>query len=247
MNVRLYIDIESGEIRRDLGAAALTGLVFYQGNRVPLEIVFMSGDTEVTSDILTGGATLQVGILSARSGGDVLALTDSYTLVGEVASATLALATAEMEAEFATVPTEWREIESWFEVAVTSGDETTRQTFAQIASRIRRNTIGDAEAPEEIPSLYLLRSSLFDASNLAIAQQFLGIRAEVTSAVLHRAVVTAGRSVPWLIVTLEGGFLMLWVLRARGIGEDDDTNNFRLPDDYNAVSNDVVWMRTTLA
>lgn len=247
MRVRLYIDIESGEVRRDLGAAALTGIVFFQGNRVPLELVFMRGDEEVTSDILTGGAVLQVGLRSARPGVGVLALADFYSLDGEVASTILSLATVAIVDELATVPADWREVEAWFEVVVTSADETTRQTFAQLAARVRREAINEEDYPEIDPMLYVLKSSLLDSNGRARASQFPGVRTDITSAALHRAVVTAGAAVPWLIITLEGGLLTPWILRQREAGEDDDTNTYRVPNDWHATTNNRVWMRTSFA
>lgn len=89
-----------------------------------------------------------------------------------------------------------------------------------------------------------------DASELdqLATGSFLGIRADITSAALHRALATAGRTpLPWVIATLEGGQFLTWTLRARGSGENADADTYRLPDDYNASTNHVIWVKTALS
>lgn len=73
------------------------------------------------------------------------------------------------------------------------------------------------------------------------------LKPAITTAAQHRAVVTAGAVLPLVYLTLEDGAWSCWTLRARGIGEDDDGTSYRVPDDYNASTNNVIWVKTSLA
>jgi len=76
-----------------------------------------------------------------------------------------------------------------------------------------------------------------------ITQEF---RSDVTSAALHRAVVTAGQTLPWIVATLESGTWCTWTLRAKGVGETDDGTSYRQPNDFDASTNNVIWVRTSI-
>jgi len=123
---------------------------------------------------------------------------------------------------------------------------------------------GDIVTPEALhgpvsltPAIQLIIADLADeeldaseASALTPAPgSFLGIRADLTSAALHKAVVTAGRTpLPWVIATLESGTFVTWTLRARTVDDDPVTypDQFRVPDDYHATTNYVIWVRSSL-
>ena len=85
-----------------------------------------------------------------------------------------------------------------------------------------------------------------------MSSNFLQMRGDITSAALHRALVTAGHTPevtadsPWVIATLESGIWTTWSLRPRGVGESDDGTTLRLPDDYNATTNDNIWVKSAL-
>lgn len=124
-------------------------------------------------------------------------------------------------------------------------------------------TGGDILAPEALhgpvaltPEIQLVNPGFVaetlvpsEASDLTALSEssFLGIRSDITSAALHRAVVTAGRTpLPWVIATLEDGQFLTWTLRTRA-GEVDDGTSYRVPDDYNITTNPVIWVKTALA
>lgn len=124
---------------------------------------------------------------------------------------------------------------------------------------------GDLVAPEALhgpvaltPTIELVRPDIVaetlvpsEASELTslASSGFLGIRADITTAAAHKAIATAGRTpLPWVIATLEDGTFATWTLRAR-TGADDPTtypDQYRVPDDYNASTNHVIWVRSSL-
>lgn len=73
------------------------------------------------------------------------------------------------------------------------------------------------------------------------------LRPDLTSAALHRAVLTAGRNLPVVYLTLEDGLWQCWTLRTRVDGEVDDGTTYRLPADWHASTNNVIWVKTALA
>lgn len=77
-----------------------------------------------------------------------------------------------------------------------------------------------------------------------ISQEFRG---DLTSAALHRAVITVGKTLPWIVATLESGQWNTWTLRAKGVGETDDGTSYRQPDDFNGSTNNVVWVKTAIS
>lgn len=98
----------------------------------------------------------------------------------------------------------------------------------------------------EAPCDTTVLGSTATATSLTSAN-FVGIRVDITTAAQHRAVVTAGRTpLPWVIATLENDTLTTWSLRTRVSGETDDGTLYRVPDDYHATSNNVIWVRASL-
>lgn len=98
--------------------------------------------------------------------------------------------------------------------------------------------------PEILPELTPDSAAV---AGIAAAVNTIEIRPDLTSAALHRALATVGHVLPWLILVLGAdGIWGVWTLRARVDGETDDTNNFRLPTDYHATTNKVIWVHSAL-
>lgn len=87
-----------------------------------------------------------------------------------------------------------------------------------------------------------------ETSNLTAltSYNFVGVKASITTAAEHRALATVGATLPWVILTLESGVWQTWTLRTRA-GEVDDGTSYRVPDDYNASTNPVIWIHTATA
>lgn len=246
--MKLYIDINTGEIRRESSGPKVSSLLFYLRDITEIDIVFTDGGVEVSSTVLADNATMRLG-LKSQPGNDLLATASSYVLAGQIATVTFSLNTDELIAYFSDkVGAGQREAPFVFEVQTTADDESTRNTYAQISATVRRNVNDpdDGEPSEADASLYVLKSALFDGSGRGVADEFLCIRTDITSAATHRALTTVGRTVPWVILTLEGGSLVPWTLNTKS-GEVDDGNFYRQPTDHNASTNNVIWIRTALA
>lgn len=161
MSTRLYIDVTTGEVRAAKGAAPLAKLAFSSRDILPLELVFTAGGAEVTSAVLAGNATLLAGLRAQPGTGKLLALADTYTLAGEVASTVLSLNTEEVIDYLAELPVQWASGSAYFEVQVLAADESTRQVMAQLPAAIRRRVVGpgDIEPPPLEVGLYVLKTT----------------------------------------------------------------------------------------
>ncbi len=203
--MKIYIDIITGEIRRELTGPRVSGLLFYLRDIPEIEIVFTDGGVAVTSTVLADNATMRAG-LKSTPGNDLLASATTYVLAGQIATITFSLNTEELIAYFAShVGQGQREAPFVFEIQVTADDETTRNTYAQVACTVRRtvNDPDEAEPTQADASLFVLKSALFDGAGKPVAPGFLCFRPDITSAATHRALTTVGRTAPWVIVTLE--------------------------------------------
>ena len=80
------------------------------------------------------------------------------------------------------------------------------------------------------------------------------LAATITTAVQHRALPTVGATLPWVILTREADLWVTWTLRARTVADPSDADIagnvngagefFRVPNDFNAGTNNVIWQRT---
>jgi len=247
--MRLYIDIDTGEVSRQLGGQPLGSLVLYLRDIVPLEIVYLQAGVPVTSTVLADSAVQKIGV-KAQASGDLLALASTYALAAEVASSSLSLNTEELVDYFTSfVPAGAREYAFLLEIEVVAADESTCVTYCQLTIQIRRdvNQPEDTTPSEVDADLYVLKGALFDAAGKPITPHFPGVRFDITTATAHRAIVTAGRTRPWCIITLENGRPCVWAYRDRVLGENDDTDTLRLPSDYHAVTNNGIWASTSFA
>lgn len=138
----VYIDINTGNAQRADGSP-LPFFRFFQGDLKPINIVFVDGDTVVTSTTLEeGSAGLRIGIKVMGATGTLLAGVSSYDFASETASAILPLDTAEIATYLGLdVPTQQRSAQVLFEIEVTSSDGSTRQTFHQSVAALFREVI----------------------------------------------------------------------------------------------------------
>lgn len=245
--LKLFVDVVSGEIRPGVGAAPIARMIFFNCDIIPMEIQFLRFGENITAEVLANNATLRVGLRGTPGSGDLLGLTAEYELVDEVARLTFNLATEEATAFIEAMPTSWREGAAFFEIKVVAADESSFWTISQIASALRREVVANDDLEPVDTMLYVLKTALFDSAGRAIAPQFLGVRSDVTTAALHRAVITAGRVVPWVMITLEDDLWCTWTLRTRIDGEVDDTVGYRVPTDYNLATNNTIWVKSGLS
>jgi hypothetical protein len=247
--LRLYIDIDTGEVSRELNGPVLGGLVMYLRDILALEVVYVQAGAAVTSTVLANNAVQKIGLKAALNGTTLLALATTYTLAANVASSSFSLNTDEAVAYFAdNVPPGARDAQLFLEFEVSAADESRRTTYCQLPVTVRRdvNQPGDTDPSPVDASLYVLKGALFDGNGYPITPHFVCLRPDVTNAAQHRALITAGRSRPWVIITLESDTWCTWTLRTRGVGESDDGDAYRVPSDYHATTNNVIWVRSAI-
>jgi hypothetical protein len=89
--MKIFLDINTNVMRTSLGGAAIRLLRLYRGNVLPLEVVLMDGNQQVTSTILLDGVSLKLAIAGYTRGSEVLIEQDSFSLSGEIATGTVDL------------------------------------------------------------------------------------------------------------------------------------------------------------
>jgi hypothetical protein len=228
--VILYVDIDTGELRRSLNGPVFSGLTLYLRDILSLGIAYVQEGALVTNTVLAGSAVQKVG-LRAKPTGNLLALASTYTLANSIASTVFSLATQELVDHFANnCGPDQIVADCLMEVDVTAADGTTRRTYFQGGVNVRRAVnVGD-----DVPV------------HLVLGGNFIPLPA-VTSYALARAIVTAGRPLPTMFLFYIASTWESWTLRAKaGSGEDDDGVSFLEPDDYDADDNDVVLVKDAI-
>lgn len=247
--MRLYVDIDTGEVRRSLTGPVITGLVLYLRDILSLGIVYVQDGAAVTSTVLAGSAVQKIGLRAKPASTDLLALASTYTLADPVATATFSLNTAELVAYFAdNFSEDIREADFFLELEVSAADESTRQTYWQGRVVVRRdvNQPGDITPPDVDASLYVLKGALFDGNGRGISPFYVAHRGEVTgrtgggTANLD-GIVTTTLTIPFAVLIRIAGTGELWCLDT---GTDAEDGSFTVrPDDYNGLTNARVWKR----
>ena len=70
-----------------------------------------------------------------------------------------------------------------------------------------------------------------------------GFSGQITSYSGVRALPTVGLQIPCTQTWSISDDDETWKLRARASGENDDGKSFLVPNDYNATTNNVIWVR----
>jgi hypothetical protein len=126
MKTQLSIDIPSGAMTRTFAGAAVPPAnvpQFVVGDIMDLDIQFTAGSQIVTDTVLAGSALLKVGLRVQTSDGPLLAVNGPYVLANGIATTTLSLSTAEIQALIAALPdSPPRSVEVYLEVEVSSAD-----------------------------------------------------------------------------------------------------------------------------
>jgi hypothetical protein len=247
--VRLYIDIDTGELRRELTGPVYTGILFYLRDIIAMEIVFIQDGAQVTTTVLAGPAVMKLGLRSRPGSATILALATTYTLAGQIASATFSLNTSALVDHFTSnIPAGSVDGAFVFEVEVTAADESRRRTYLQVAATVRRdvNQASDTNPPAVDTALYVLKGALFDGNGRAISPFYVAHRGEVTARTgggsnALDGIVTTTLTVPFAALITIAGSGELWLL-ATGTDAEDGTFIVR-PDDYDGTTNPRVWKR----
>jgi hypothetical protein len=245
----LYVDIDTGEVRRSLTGPVITGLVMYLRDILSLGIVYVQDGAAVTTTVLAGSAVQKIGLRAKPSDADLLALASTYSLAGDIATATFSLNTSELVDWFTdNLSTDVRESAFFLELEVSAADESTRQTYWQGTVMIRRdvNQPGDITPPDVDTALYVLKGALFDGNGRAISPFYVAHRGEVTgrtgggSANLD-GITTTTLTIPFAALIVIAGSGEIWQL-VSGTDAEDGTFIVR-PDDYHGTTNPRVWKR----
>lgn len=154
MSVRskFKVDIASGVITRFYNNTAVASslvAVFYSRDKLPIEVLFTNGNSDITSDVLPTGAELRIGLRRYTGTGAILAQSTDYTIVSGAAQTILDLDTAEMVTYMDALADSQNEKPAYLEFEVTSADGTTRCTIAQMAATIRCEVNMQGDVPPE--------------------------------------------------------------------------------------------------
>lgn len=247
--MRLYIDIDTGELRRELTGPVYTGILFYLRDIIAMEVVFTQDGSEVTSTVLAGSAVMKLGLRSRPGSATILALSTSYTLAGQVASATFSLNTSALVDHFTSnIPPGSIDGAFVFEVEVTAADESLRRTYLQVGATVRRdvNQPADTNPPAVDTALYVLKGALFDGNGRAISPYYVAHRGEITARTgggsnALDGITTTNLTVPFAVLITIADSGELWRLNT---GTDAEDGSFIVrPDDYDGITNPRVWKR----
>jgi len=74
--------------------------------------------------------------------------------------------------------------------------------------------------------------------------QVVAFQGQITSIAGIRGIPTLGLQFPCAYVFSLNDDSQEWKLRAKGAGEADDGVTFLLPNDYDSMTNNVIWVRT---
>lgn len=248
--MKLYVDIWSGLLYDAPGGRTVSIVQLFLRDIVQLDIGFVDDGEAVTGTILDGGNLLKVGIKAQAGGATLLALADDYTIVGDAAQVILDLNTTEAQAYFTdNVPDGADSCTVRFEIQVTKADESQRQTYYQgnclFCAPV--NTEDDTDPIDVDLSIYVLKSSLFDADGNGISNRFANVRFELNQLVggvagcldfVPTIALTADRTV---FLTNIGGSVKTWVLTTTAAAADGQW--IIQPVDYDAVHNQKQWVQ----
>jgi len=149
--MRLYLDIDTGQVSYTLGGPVVSTFVIYLRDKLPVELVYVQAGEIVTDEIVDGGTNIlqRIGLKSVPSG-TLLAGASSYTVEtagsGESAfdysAALLSLNTTALIDYFAAnVAPGARDATMLFEVETSAIDFTSRVTRLQISITVRRDVL----------------------------------------------------------------------------------------------------------
>ena len=137
--VKLFIDINTGEVRRTLAGEPINALRFFHNDILPLEITLTDAGVAVTSQYLTAGRAMEIALHGFSFGQGPIVSATTSSLTGEVATLTLDLTATELADHFADkVAANAVETQLHFEVQVTEPG-TYRQTFHQSRASVARD------------------------------------------------------------------------------------------------------------
>lgn len=249
--MRLYIDINTGQLKRNVDGAVLGPLQLYLKNILPLELVFIDGTESVTTEVLADAALLKVGIKAQPGAASLLALASNYVLNGEVAVLTLNLNTTELVNYFSANVTKGAQAANLFlEIQVTSADESTTETYHQSKCVVNRNvnSASDTNPSPADTALYVLKASLFDGNGRGISPDYVARRREVTARTGGAANCLDYIQTPALtlgtvfLIKIAGSGGELWELEQDAVTEADGVFVID-PVDFHAVNNPRKWKR----
>jgi hypothetical protein len=128
--MKIFLDINTGVMRSTLGGATIRLLRMYRGNVLPLDVVLMDGNQQVTSTILVDGINLKLGIAGYTRGSQPVVEQDSFSVTGEVATGVVDLTGSDLEDYFDTlVPASAAQWLFKMEIQVENSAGSFRQTY----------------------------------------------------------------------------------------------------------------------
>lgn len=233
--MRIYCDIWSGQLRHAIDGPILGPLRFFQRDLLEIELVFVDNGTLVTTTVLGGGASFKFGIKSRPGNSQILVLSESYTLNGQVATFSVSLATAELAEYFsASIPPSQVSTQMFAEIEVSL--DGTRQTFWQGPVIVNRelNMTTDTD-----PSI----------EETVISPNYVAFRGAITGrtgggAANLDGLATTTQAVPAAVIIFVGAPRSgeLWVIQ-NWVDEVEDGTYVVFPDDRDVLTNNKVWKR----
>lgn len=173
MKTRLSIEVTTGKITRYHAGKVVPSpidAIVFAGDKLDLEVVFTADGVDCTATTLGEGVAMRLGLRASGSAGQSLALCQSYTLAGGVASCILDLNTAAIHNFITSLPLGVKSGRALFEVEIEAG-EGLRQTITQQVWQIQKEAImaGD-ETPADAEKSQELASAAADRAEVAAGQ-----------------------------------------------------------------------------
>lgn len=138
--MNLFVDIDTGELRRSLGGSLVQRLVLTVNDILPINVTYVQNGVAVTSTVLAGSAAQYIGLISLNGEGVLLAQVKEHEVAEEVASSILNLDGEALTSFIAANlgPDQW-DTEAMFEIRVISEDSSRRHTYLQIRTTVRKD------------------------------------------------------------------------------------------------------------
>jgi hypothetical protein len=194
------------------------------------ELRLCDGDGEILDESGGVGFTPLIQISYFGDDGQVtLALVTDFTPVGDDPDGWAFNLELLAQALFDYLGTDGESKEAIFEASLASAGNV-RLLYRRAVTLLAPVANGSSPAPVSVPTSPVLRSDITDAAAL-------------------KAVVTVGAALPVVYLTLEAGSWVAWTLRARTVDDDPVTypDSFRVPDDFDADTNNVIWVHSAFA
>lgn len=213
----LYLDISNGTLRAGLGGLPAAPLVFSQGDIFTLPLGFCEGATDKGNAVTgTGTATINT-TLRAAVGGTLLAAGSSYTYAATIASLAINLNTGALDTYFENyVP--GASAQMYFEVRVTLSG----QVISYYSGRVT-----------------VMRSVYWEGGTTPATLAGGWTPAFTTQAGLLALTTTETATGTILQGTIGGAFVTVQF----AAGSQTTGGGYYRPDDYNASSNQRVWVQ----